>query len=503
MIDYKTLYEISNLLNSEIENHSLLRLAIDKVIETTQAQRGLILISSSDNELHFECARHRDKVDIKSPHSEISRTIIQKVLESGESLVLESALQNPKFDMSASIKELNLLSIACAPLKFDNETFGVIYIDNRDLTALFTEDTKKLLDELSKLISVPIKNSLDRRSLIEQQVKLKNELQAEKGYGNIIGNSFPMQELLELVDQVAGTETIVLITGETGTGKELIARQVHLKSPRKNKDLVVLNCSAIPENLLESELFGHEKGAFTGADKTKQGWFEVADGGSIFLDEIGELSLAAQAKLLRLIQFGELTPVGSKISKKVDVRIIAATNRDLANMVKKGTFRQDLFYRINVMELKIPALRERGDDIFNIAEHFLHRFANRSNKRIIGFSEEARHWILNYDYPGNVRELENIVQRAVLLCKEDKIQPENLPIALETDLSSTTIASSEKNFQKAKQVILESFEKEFIVARLKENNGNITQAALNSGMYKKNFLDKMKQYNLKWETYKM
>ncbi|MCG8604626.1 GAF domain-containing protein, partial [bacterium] len=219
MIEYKILYEISRLLNTETDLRNLLELAVDKVIESTNAQTGLLLVCGKNGDLLFECARHCDKIDIEKPDSEISKTIIKKVLESGESLVLENALEDPAFDASASVKALELGSIACAPLKTDGETYGVIYIDNRDLTALFNENTKTLLDELSKLISVQVKNSLEHRKLIEQQRKLEARLQEEQGYGRIIGSSPAMTKVFELVEQIASTDAIVLITGETGTGK--------------------------------------------------------------------------------------------------------------------------------------------------------------------------------------------------------------------------------------------------------------------------------------------
>ncbi len=501
MFEYKTLYEISSSLNSKTDIHDLVILAIDKVIENTKANRGLLLIRAKGGELKFECARQRDKKDIEKPDSEISKTIIRKVLDSGESLVLENALQNSDIDVSASMRSLNLMSIACAPLKTDDETFGVIYIDNNDVTALFDENTKKLLDELSKMISVPVKNSIDRSILLEQQRRLKAELQEEKGYGQIIGSSPGMVKVFDLIEQIADTPATILITGETGTGKELIAWELHTRSARRDHELVTLNCSAIPENLLEAELFGHEKGAFTGADKTKPGWFEVADKGTIFLDEIGEMSLDAQVRLLRLVQFGEYTPVGSKETKKVDVRILAATNRDLEEMVREGTFRKDLFYRINVIELKLPPLRERGADITQIAEYFLERLARQAKKNMQGFSPEAIEQLGKYDFPGNIRELENIVQRAVFLSRSETISANDLNLVLGSR-PPQHFPIEETNFKTAKSKLIEDFEREFLTARLQESHGNITKAAEKAGIYKKNFIDKMKQYGMRGEDFK-
>lgn len=502
MFEYKTLYEICTLLNSEKDIRVLLKIAIDKVIETTKAQTGLLLVCDDNNNLLFECARHSDKVDIESPDSGISKTVIQKVLQSGESLIIENALDDPSFDTSVSIKALELASVACAPLKINEETFGVVYIDNKDFTAIFNENTRILLDELSKLISIQVKNSLEHRWLIEKQHRLQTELQKEKGYDQIIGNSSVLLKVFEIVDQVADTDTIVLITGETGTGKELIARKLHAKSRRRHIELVVLNCSTIPENLLEAELFGYEKGAFTGADKNKPGWFDTADEGTIFLDEIGELSLAAQVRLLRLIQFGEFTPIGSKQSKKVDVRIIAATNRDLTEMVNEGNFRKDLYYRLNVIEIKLPPLRERGIDVLQISDYFLKKYAKQSNKKNIVFSDEAKKILPTYQFPGNIRELENIVQRAVLLCKDKIIQVDDLNLIIGKKTRQTPNFAQDTDFKAAKYKIVSEFERNYLMARLRECNGNITKAAKAAKMYKKNFIDKMKQYGIIGEDFK-
>jgi Nif-specific regulatory protein len=502
MIEYKTLYEISMLLNSECDIHKLMAMAVDKIIETTQAQRGLLLVRHPNGGLLFECARDSKQNDIKKPDSEISITVINSVLDSGESLVISNAVQNSDFDASKSIKSLHIMSIACAPLKSNKETFGVIYIDNRNIAALFGEPTKLLLVELSKLVSIQVKNSLDRQLLLDEQRKLKDELEEQKGYDTIIGSSPGMLKLLDFANQVSRTNTIVLITGETGTGKELIARHVHHKSDRNEHELVILDCSTIAENLIESELFGCEKGAFTGADKTKPGWFEIADKGTIFLDEIGEMSLTAQKKLLRFIQTGDFTPVGSKKTRNADVRIIVATHRDLAEMVKAGTFRQDLYYRIHVVELHLPPLRERRDDIIDLALYYLNRIASKSGKRITDISEGARRLLMSYSYPGNVRELCNIIERAVIFCDEPVIQERHLAHIQAGHLTGLNTSGTETNFNKVKKRFVEQFEKDFLRTLLKESRGNITRAAATAGMYKKNFIDKMKLYTIEAKEFK-
>jgi transcriptional regulator with GAF, ATPase, and Fis domain len=494
MVEYKTLYEISMLLNSEQDVRTLIRLAVDKVIESTQAQRGMLLIADASGRFAFECARTADRTDIAKPDSQISRTVIQSVMESGKTLVIGNALADPKFKASSSVRDLHLLSIACAPLRNDDETFGVIYIDNRSLAALFNDTTRTLLDELSRIISVPVINSLSLRELLEQQRHLQIELAEQKGYDRLIGASPAMTNVLSLVNQVADSDATVLITGESGTGKELIARQIHQKSSRSLKELVVLDCSAIAENLLEAELFGHVKGAFTGADTNKPGWFEIADKSSIFLDEIGEMSPAAQKKLLRLIQFGDYTPVGSKKKKNADVRLIIATNRNLEQMVKEGAFREDLYYRINVIALNLPPLRERREDIVELADYFLKRLAKENKKEITGLTEEAARLLRGYAYPGNIRELRNIIQYAVILCNSGIIGAKDLPLNLKP--SSPCLPVNTTKFKEAKEQVVEKFEKAFLCERLAEAHGNVALAARNAGMYKKNFVDKLREYNI-------
>ena len=500
MIEYKTLYEISALLNSQQDIHALIRLAIDKVIECTKAQRGMLLIIDADGELEFECARNKNRTDIEKPDSEISKTIIRSALESGQTQVFKNALNDPNFDASASIRGLQLMSVACAPLKVDDRVFGVIYIDSRVVTALFNDDTKLLLDELSRLISLPIKNSLLLKSSLEKQQKLLNHIEELKGYDRLIGSSPAMVNLLSLIDKIADSNAAVLISGESGTGKELLARIIHQKSSRSGRELVTLNCSTIAESLMESELFGHEKGAFTGADKSKTGWFEAADNGTIFLDEIGELSASAQKKLLRLIQFGELAPVGAKTIKRVDVRVITAANRNLAEMVKSGDFREDLYYRINVIELRVPPLRERREDIPALAHYFVQKLAQENHKPVTALTARALDALVHYSFPGNIRELRNFIHYAVLLCRGNQIDAEDLPLPLKPE--SDDCFPEEINFMAAKQKVIETFERAFLIKRLQESKGNITQAATHAGMYKSNFIDKLKQYGIDAQDFK-
>jgi Nif-specific regulatory protein len=324
--------------------------------------------------------------------------------------------------------------------------------------------------------------------LEDENQRLKAEINIEH---NMVGESAPMRTVYRFVSRVASTDSTVLITGESGTGKELVARAIHRNSPRVQKPFVAINCAALTETLLESELFGHEKGAFTGALQQKKGKLEVADGGTVFLDEMGELAPALQAKLLRVLQEREFERVGGTRSVRIDVRVIAATNRDLTESVKTGAFRQDLYYRLNVVSIEMPPLRERRDDIPLLASYFAARAGERSKRHVLGVSPEARACLVNYEWPGNVRELENAIERAVVLGSSDFILPEDLPEAvLETvQPAGVTIAQYHEAVSEAKrQVILRAVE---------QAGGNYTEAAKLLGVHP-NYLHRLiRNMNLK------
>jgi transcriptional regulator with GAF, ATPase, and Fis domain len=496
----QTLLEIGKALIAETNLEKLLPLAIDKVIAETQAERGMIIIYNEEEEMIFEAARHLSRKDIDKPEFEISKTIIASVRADGKPVVVKNALADPRLDASTSIPRLRLLSVACAPLRAEGKFFGVIYIDNRNLAAAFEESTGELLAEFAELISAAAHNALERHRLLARQRELQNELAAQQGYGALLGRSAAMKEIFKLIEKVAPTETTVLITGETGCGKELVARELHRKSARADREFVALNCAALPETLLESELFGHEKGAFTGADRKRRGQVEVAEGGTLLLDEIGEMSAALQAKLLRLLQSGEYKPLGSETVRQANARVLAATHRDLRSRIAEGLFREDLFYRLNVIEIKLPPLREREDDILLMAEYFLARWARQANAPAKRLSEEARALLLQHAFPGNVRELENLVQRAAILSEGEEIQADDLPLAF-TAVASGSAEKPPSNFMLAKQSVIEKFEREFLATSLQETRGNISEAARRAGMYKKNFIEKMKQYEIKREEF--
>ncbi len=319
-------------------------------------------------------------------------------------------------------------------------------------------------------VLIRIERLMEMRSLRAENEFLRQEVQEKFSLDNIIGQSPPMQEVFRLIQKVAGTRGNVLITGKSGTGKELVARAIHYNSPRKNKRFVAINCGAIVDNLMESEFFGHKKGAFTGAMRDKDGFFKVADGGTLFLDEVGEIPLHLQVKLLRVLETGEFTPVGDTNPIKVDVRIIAATNKDLAREVEKGTFREDLYYRLNVIEIKLPALSERREDIPLLVEHFIKKYNRELNRQIQGVDEETMRLLVNYQWKGGIRELENVIERAIILCEGDRITVDDLP----PNLTATEVPGEVP--LRLKDAVAD-FERQHIRRILQMTKGNKEEAA--------------------------
>lgn len=346
------------------------------------------------------------------------------------------------------------------------------------------------------VLRLTIERAGEHAGLKVENKTLREHLQMNYDMANIIGRSEPMKKLLEMMAMIAPSEATVLITGPSGTGKELIARSLHFNSLRKEKALVVVNCAAITETLLESELFGHEKGAFTGADKRREGRFMQADQGTIFLDEIGETSSTMQAKLLRVLQEKEIQRVGGEETLKVDVRIIAATNRDLEKEVAGGNFREDLFYRLNVMPLDVPPLKERREDIPLLAHHFLERYAAKNRKTIKGFVPLAMDMLINYEWPGNVRELENAVERAVILATGEHITESQLPLNIMELYDDRKMQSAPESQILDGTHSLEDIEKEAILAALATSNGNKAEAARTLGVTRKTLHNKLKHYGL-------
>ncbi len=356
-----------------------------------------------------------------------------------------------------------------------------------------------------ELVARAVAKAAERKALWDRNKQLENQLREREGLppDGLVGAAPPIREVQRMIDAVAYSGTTVLITGESGTGKELVARALHTRSPRKSHPFVALNCGALTETLLESELFGHVKGAFTGAQRDQKGLFDAADGGTIFLDEIGDIPLSTQVRLLRVLQEGEIKRVGSADSVKVDVRVLAATHRDLPKLVKSGKFREDLYYRLNVINIPLPSLRERAEDVPLLAYHFLRRHSDRLGKRVKTLSPEALELLCGYRWPGNVRELENALERAVVLCRADTVTPGDLPPAVTgrtAPLVRELPAGGEElqwlalSYAAAKETALRRFEKSYVDALMRACDNNISAAARKAGMDRSNFKRVLRKY---------
>jgi two-component system response regulator HydG len=356
-----------------------------------------------------------------------------------------------------------------------------------------------------ELVARSVAKAAERKTLFDRNRQLESQLREREGTPGegLVGNSAPMREVTRMIDAVAYSATTVLVTGESGTGKELVARALHAKSPRRAHPFVALNCGALTETLLESELFGHVKGAFTGAQRDQKGLFDAADGGTIFLDEIGDIPPATQVRLLRVLQEGEIKRVGAADSVRVDVRVIAATHRDLPKLVKAGRFREDLFYRLNVINVPLPSLRDRVEDIPLLAHHFLRRYAERLGKKVRTVAPEAVELLCSYRWPGNVRELENAVERAVVLCRGDAVTPADLPPAVTgrtAPLVREAPAGGDESqwltmsYAAAKEQALRRFEKSYVEALMRACDNNISAAARKAGMDRSNFKRVLRKY---------
>jgi Nif-specific regulatory protein len=450
------------------------------VLEKTLGMRRatIMLLSPDGEELTLEAVRSDvspENLGIKYQRGE---GVVGGVLESGHPAVIARISEEPEFQNRIHRRgksERTEMSFVCVPVTIEKEVVGTLSADLAWSPEHSLEDTERILSIVAGMIANDVKSrhmmQVERRNFEAENMRLRNRLEEKFRPENIIGNSRRMEEVYQKIHQVAGAETTVLIRGESGTGKELVTNSIHYNSPRARKPLVKVNCAALSENLLESELFGHEKGAFTGALQRRAGRIEEAEGGTLFLDEIGEFSQATQIKLLRVIQEREFQRVGGNSTMKADVRIITATNKNLEEAVESGTFRQDLYYRINVFPIILPPLRERREDVMLLADFFAEEYGARMGKDIQRISTPVINMLTAYHWPGNVRELENCIEHAVLLCADGVIRSHDLPPSLQMpeqrgDTSPGTL--------KARVSLLE---REAIVDALKRGGGSVTAAA--------------------------
>jgi Nif-specific regulatory protein len=429
--------------------------------------------------------------------------ITGRVIETGRPIAVPEIGDEPLFLDKTGARsgiDKSKISFICVPIKEGRRVIGALSVDHiLEKDSVLGEDVR-LLEIISSLIAQKValleKIQREKEQLTEENVRLRKELNRKYSFSNIIGNSRKMQEVFYLITQVAKSNANVLLLGESGTGKEMVANAIHYNSLRSANPLVKVNCAALPENLVEAELFGYEKGAFTGAIRQKEGKFELANGGTIFLDEIGSLALESQGKLLRVLQEKELERLGGTKTIKVNIRLIAATNQDLAIAVEESRFREDLFYRLNVYPIYLPPLREREADVLLLADYFLEKYAGEYNKDIKRISTPAIDAFVQYNWPGNVRELENCLERAVLLCDDQVIRSYHLPPTLQTAEETGTHQT-----QSLKDAV-DTFEKEFLIDALKSNRGNMRKAATALQTTERIFGYKVKKYEINPKIYR-
>jgi Nif-specific regulatory protein len=470
--DLSALMKVSTTINAIRGIDELQKRLLELLFEVVPAQRGAILLTEEGSVEGAEVFG-LDRAKGKDETVTVSRTIAQQVLRDGMALLANDPAE-PSFATESLIKA-RAVSVMCVPLLMLDRKLGVLYLDTSLRGDEFNKDHLQLVTAISGIAAVAIENARHFEWLEDENRRLLADVNIEH---NMVGESAAMQRVYHFISKVAPTDSTVLISGESGTGKELAARAIHRNSKRAGKPFMAVNCAALNESLLESELFGHEKGAFTGAVSQKKGRLEVADHGTVFLDEVGELSPALQVKLLRVLQEREFERVGGTNSIKVDIRLIAATNKNLEEAIETGEFRQDLFYRLNVVSFEMPALRDRREDIPLLSSYFADKNGVKCNRRLTGISAEARACLSAYDWPGNVRELENAIERAVVLGSTNLILPEDLPEAvLERDLlsdTSTALKYHEAVTHTKRQIILDA---------VTQAKGNYTEAAKLLGVH--------------------
>ncbi|HVF89714.1 MAG TPA: sigma 54-interacting transcriptional regulator [Blastocatellia bacterium] len=473
-----TLNEIGQTLSSARG----LKAALHRVLDLLERHHGftrsaITLLSGETGELYIEASSGLSAGGERARYR-LGEGITGRVVESGKPIVVPRISREPLF-LNRAADRRNLgkqeLTFICVPVIIDRKATGALGVDLRFKKDRDYDLAVKFLRVVASMVAQALKAARmveeEKQRLLDENIYLKQELKERYDFSNIIGNSSPMRQVYEQVAQVAPTNTTALIRGESGTGKELIAHAIHYNSPRAGKPFVKVSCAALPESLIESELFGYEKGAFTGAQARKKGRFEMAEGGTLFLDEIGELSHATQIKLLRVLQEREYERLGGIETIRTNVRVIAATNKDLEESIREGAFREDLYYRLNVFTIYLPPRRERRPDILALADHFLEKYAREHNKRIKRISTPAIDMLASYHWPGNVRELENCIERALLVCDGQVIHGHHLPPTLQTASESGTIT------RLSLDTAINSYEKDLIQDALKTTRGNRARAA--------------------------
>jgi Nif-specific regulatory protein len=501
--DLALLVRVSTSVNSVRETEGLQRELLRLVFEAVPAERGAILLTGDDGRIVSEFGLDRAG-DVRRA-VEVSRTVVRQVIDEASAVLAGDLVENG-YGPSESLRAARLSSLLCAPLVLYGRALGAVYLTTADPSTRFDEGHLQLVTVICGIAAVALDNARRVERLESENGLLRAESSFEHG---MVGESAAMRKVYQLIARVAPADTTVLIRGESGTGKELAARALHTNSGRRERPFVAINCAALTETLLESELFGHERGAFTGALAQKKGKLEVADGGTLFLDEVGEMSPVLQAKLLRVLQEREFERVGGARTIRVDVRVVAATNRDLEEAVRSGGFRQDLYYRLNVVSFEMPPLRERREDVPLLASYFVAKYAAKFKRKVTGLSSEARDWLTRYDWPGNVRELENAVERAVVLGSTERLLPEDLPetVLEAAPAAGAAAAASSSSDAPAPPVAgyhdaLREAKRRLILGALEQSAGSFTEAARLLGVHPNYIHRLVRNLNLRAEIKK-
>jgi Nif-specific regulatory protein len=498
------LYEITKALNAHLVLKKSLYKVLDILSNSMNMVRGTItILNPMRNEIRIEVAHGLTRNAMERVKYKLGEGITGRVIETGEAVSIPKISEEPLFlDRTGSRKKRKDgdQSFICVPVKKGKQVIGALSVDRPFDESYSLKSGEKLLSVIATMIASHVIKletiQMDKERLREENRRLQNVLKEKYRIGNIIGNSNKMREVFQMISQVSKSNATVLIRGESGTGKELVANSIHYNSLREKNPFIKVNCAALPATLIESELFGHEKGSFTGAIKQKIGKFELAHKGTIFLDEIGSIGLDVQANLLRILQEKEFERVGGHRTLKTDVRIIAATNKNLERAVEEETFRGDLYYRLNVFPIYMPPLRARKTDILLLADYFLEKYALENHKDIKRFSTPAIDMLMEYHWPGNVRELENCIERAVLLCEEGVIHSYHLPPTLQTGKESDTVPSL------SLEDAVASLEKEMIIDALKNTAGNVTMATQILQTTVRKFAYKAQKYGVDYRQYR-
>jgi transcriptional regulator with GAF, ATPase, and Fis domain len=489
--DLSALMKVSTTINAIRGVEELQQTLLELLFEVVPAERGAVLLADPGSPEHlreFASVFGLDRRRGRDESIKVSSTVTHWVLNHSESLLINNQTEAKGFERADSLILDRPAYVLCVPLIMLDRALGVIYLDTKEPETVFDKDHLQLVSAISAITAVALENARHFEWLVSENQRLIADFDIEH---NMVGESQAMRDVLQFISKVAPTDSTVLLSGESGTGKELAARAIHLNSKRAEKPFMAVNCAALSESLLESELFGHERGAFTGALATKKGRLELADGGTMFLDEVGELSPSLQVKLLRVLQEREFERVGGTRTIKVDIRLISATNRNLDEAIAAAQFRQDLYYRLNVVSLEMPPLRNRQEDIPLLAHYFAVKYGEKCNRRISGIAVAARERLLSYDWPGNVRELENAIERAIVLGTTEQLLLEDLPESILESEPAATVPGTEYHEAVAHT------KKQIILSSMQQAKGSYTEAAKLLGVHP-NYLHRLiRNLNLK------